>query len=168
MSKRSKQKRKVRKDQGEQTFKFNRFAEQQARKREYIARTGDLSLLGKNLVAHYHLMFNTVPNLGEGFETPTMAYRAMVAIRDHFKDDEYQLYEEGIILLTNVSLAGRTGKHQVFMQVGKCFQNCGNIRRIAVLNAEIENLIDSGQISAPRVSTQRPRGARYNPNPGVR
>lgn len=143
MSKRSKE-RKLRKDQGKQQFQVQRFAENARRKREYAAATGDLSVFAPTVAAHYHLLFNAVPNQQEGFETPTLAYKAMGAIMDNFKEgDDYQVYEEGHVLLTNVRLKDRTGRHQVFMQVGECYGRCPNIRKLA------EHSFQEGQLGKP-------------------
>lgn len=154
--------RKKRKDQGEQTFEINRFAEQSARRREYIAATGRLDLLGIKAEPHYHIMYNATPFMGEGYETPTMGYRAMAAIMDHMKEDQYQVYEEGHVLLLGVEIRDRTGKHDIMMQLGECYQPCSNVRKLEVVNNAIQQMVEA---SAPRNFTVRPRGARYDPNP---
>lgn len=138
--KQAKKLRKIRKDEGEQTFKMQRFAAQTERRHEMVRATGDLRYLSKDVKPHYHLMFNTQPNMKEGFETQALAFQEMQKVADAHEPNVIY-YEEGMIQLTSARLPDRTGHFQIMLQVGECYAPCQNVRQVRVQSASPEKIL---------------------------
>lgn len=118
------------------SLRVKEFKQKRRQLRELAARTGDLSILEQQ-DPHYHLMMNGKPDFSKGFETQTLGMKEMSRIRDHYanKDEDKVLYyEEGMIRILEAKLPGRTGTHDVMLQLGICARPCANIRRVTLVN----------------------------------
>lgn len=122
--------RKARQDERDNTFEFQRFATKVERRRQKAVETGDLRYLRSDVRGHYHLMFNALPNMKEGFETQSLAFREMKRIGEAH-EPHVVWYEDGLIQLTNARLPNRTGHFQILIQVGECYRlTCPNIKKV--------------------------------------
>lgn len=118
-------------------WSVKKFADRRRLRRQQAAATGDLSILAQS-EPHFHVAYNTLPDLNQGYETITLACKKMRLVSDSYPEDKVQYYDDPevgpMIQIMEAKIRDRTGVHAVMMQPVQCFQPCQNIIRVHSVN----------------------------------
>lgn len=114
-------------------FRLKRWMDRQRERRQQAIYLGQPGILLPRPDPHYHLMYNGNPDFKIGYETQTLAVRAMRALADEHeeKSGEVLYYEDmPIIQILGANVRGRTGKFDVMIQLGECRGRCRNVAKV--------------------------------------
>ena len=103
-------------------FTFKKTAQRIKRNHEIARRTGDLSVLKGDPVAHYHHAYNGVPVLNHRFDTIGQAFNALGNMA-HKSEPNVVYYEEGAVDF-EAKIQGELGKRMIRGVVIECHRRC--------------------------------------------
>lgn len=119
----------------EEKFKVRRFVEQRRDLRKLAIYQNNPGLLLPKPPPHYHVLYNTRPDVTIGYETQNLVMRAIKAVaqkhEDHLGEDKVIYYDDGMIQLVDAKIRDRTGLFRIIVQPGECHsRKCVNIIKI--------------------------------------